>query len=182
MNILGLNAFHADSSAALVVDGILISAVEEERYARIKHYTGFPYQSINFCLENANLILNDIDIISINTSTNYNLFNKILYAAKNPLLIKNHINKFLYKKKKTDVNNFLYEYFGTTKKHNILKIPHHLSHAASVALTSAEDSGLVFSFDAAGDFSTIEVYGKKNNKNEICKSIDNLGSKITNKI
>jgi predicted NodU family carbamoyl transferase len=50
MNILGLNAFHDDSSAALVRDGILVAAAEEERFRRLKHWAGFPSQSIAYCL------------------------------------------------------------------------------------------------------------------------------------
>ena len=52
MKILGLNLFHADSSAVLLDDGKIIAAAEEERFTRIKHYTGFPTNSINFCLKN----------------------------------------------------------------------------------------------------------------------------------
>ena len=53
MKILGINAYHGDSSAALVVDGKLIAAVEEERFRRIKHWAGFPTESIRCCLKEA---------------------------------------------------------------------------------------------------------------------------------
>ncbi len=53
MIILGLNAFHADSSAALVRDGKLIAAAEEERFRRIKHWAGFPSQAVAYCLREA---------------------------------------------------------------------------------------------------------------------------------
>ena len=66
MKIIGINAFHADSSACLVIDGKLISAVEEERFNRIKHWAGFPIKSIKYCLEQSNLNISDIDHISIN--------------------------------------------------------------------------------------------------------------------
>jgi len=61
MNIIGINAFHADSSACLIIDGKLISAVEEERFNRIKHWAGFPIESIKYCLKESNLDLNDIE-------------------------------------------------------------------------------------------------------------------------
>ena len=61
MIILGLNAFHADSSAALVRDGKLIAAAEEERFRRIKHWAGFPSQAIAYCLSEAGIKLSDID-------------------------------------------------------------------------------------------------------------------------
>ena len=66
MNILGINAYHADSSACLVVDGKLVSAVEEERLRRIKHWAGFPLMSIRYCIEQAGLTLSDIDYIAVN--------------------------------------------------------------------------------------------------------------------
>ena len=68
MKIIGLNAFHGDSSACLFVNGEMISAVEEERFRRIKHWAGFPTESINYCLQSNSLDLSDIDIIAINMS------------------------------------------------------------------------------------------------------------------
>ena len=51
MTILGINAYHADSSAAIIVDGKLLAATEEERFTRVKHWAGFPAQAILFCLK-----------------------------------------------------------------------------------------------------------------------------------
>lgn len=65
MNILGLNADHAEASAALLVDGRLVAAAEEERFARIKHIAGFPTQAARFCLAAAGLRPEDLDIIAI---------------------------------------------------------------------------------------------------------------------
>ena len=73
MIILGLNAFHADSSAALVRDGKLIAAAEEERFRRIKHWAGFPSQSIAYCLREAGLRLADVDHIAVNQDSRANL-------------------------------------------------------------------------------------------------------------
>jgi carbamoyltransferase len=55
MIILGLNGYHGDSSACIVIDGQLIAAVEEERFRRIKHWAGFPTEAIKYCLEEANV-------------------------------------------------------------------------------------------------------------------------------
>jgi len=79
MKIIGINAFHADSSACLIIDGKLISAVEEERFNRIKHWAGFPLESIKYCLRESNLNLSDIDHISINIDPKANYFKKILF-------------------------------------------------------------------------------------------------------
>jgi hypothetical protein len=61
MYILGLNAFHADSSAAIFKDGVMIAATEEERFTRVKHWAGFPVQAINFCLREAGISLEQVD-------------------------------------------------------------------------------------------------------------------------
>ena len=65
MNILGINAYHGDASAAIVVDGQLVAAVEEERYNRIKHWAGFPAQSIRYCLETAGIDPREVDHVGI---------------------------------------------------------------------------------------------------------------------
>src|SRR5476651_293452 len=79
MIILGLNAFHADSSAALVRDGALVAAVEEERFRRIKHWAGFPSESITYCLKEAGLTIAEVDHIAVNQNNRANLTRKIGY-------------------------------------------------------------------------------------------------------
>src|SRR5262249_55269449 len=79
MVILGLNAFHADSSAALVRDGKLIAAAEEERFHRIKHWAGFPSQAIAYCLSEAGIKLSDVDHIAFNQVSRANLLKKLTY-------------------------------------------------------------------------------------------------------
>ena len=63
MNILGISCFYHDSAAALVRDGVLIAAAEEERFSRIKHDNGFPSDAIAFCLEQAGLTAPDLDYV-----------------------------------------------------------------------------------------------------------------------
>ena len=65
MIILGVNAYHADASAEILVDVKLIAATEEERFTRTKHWAGFPVQAIQFCLREAGVNLDDVDYISI---------------------------------------------------------------------------------------------------------------------
>src|SRR5437016_6461865 len=79
MIILGLNAFHADSSAALVRDGVLVAAAEEERFRRIKHWAGFPSQAIAYCLREARLSLADVDHVAVNQNSRANLLRKLGY-------------------------------------------------------------------------------------------------------
>ena len=79
MIILGLNAFHADSSAALLRDGRLIAAAEEERFRRIKHWAGFPSQAIAYCLHEAGAQLSDVEHIAFNQDSRANLMRKVRY-------------------------------------------------------------------------------------------------------
>ena len=96
MNILGLNIFHADTSACLVIDGKIVSAVEEERFTRIKHMLD-PINSIKFCLENSNLIEN-IDYIAVNLIVNIILMKNSNFLFFITFVI---LKKFLFSYKKT---------------------------------------------------------------------------------
>ncbi len=73
MYILGLNAYHGDSSACLVKDGTLIAAAEEERFLRIKHWAGFPSEAVRWCLFEAGINLEDVQHVAINQDTKANL-------------------------------------------------------------------------------------------------------------
>src|SRR5713226_5763400 len=85
--ILGLNAFHADSSAALVRDGRLIAAAEEERFRRIKHWAGFPSAAIRYCLDEARVDLNGVDHIAVNRDPNARLLKRAAFLiARRPSL------------------------------------------------------------------------------------------------
>src|SRR5262249_43370389 len=77
MVILGLNAFHGDSSAALIRDGVLIAAAEEERFRRVKHWAGFPRDAIAYCLREAGLSLADVHHVAVNQDNRANLVRKL---------------------------------------------------------------------------------------------------------
>jgi carbamoyltransferase len=81
MLILGINAYHGDAAAAIVRDGELIAAVEEERFNRCKHCAGFPTESVRYCLEAAGASLEDVEHIGISRDPSAHLHKKILYAA-----------------------------------------------------------------------------------------------------
>src|ERR1051326_8040322 len=85
MIILGINAHHADASAAIVVDGNLVAAVEEERFRRIKHWAGFPSASIRYCLAEAGVRLDHVDHIAVNRDPNARLWKRAKFVlAKRP--------------------------------------------------------------------------------------------------
>ena len=78
--ILGLNAYHADAAACLVKDGTLVAAVEEERFRRIKHWGGFPSESIRYCLTEAGISLADVDHVAFNSDNRANRWRKLGYV------------------------------------------------------------------------------------------------------
>jgi len=81
MIILGLNAYHGDAAAAIIRDGVLVAAVEEERFNRVKHCAGFPAESVRYCLQVAGVNIEDVDHIGISRDPSAHLHKKILFAA-----------------------------------------------------------------------------------------------------
>src|SRR5437870_8359684 len=88
MNILGINAYHANASAAIVCDGQLIAAVEEERFNRVKYAAGFPAQAIRYCLKEAGLTLAEIDHVAVPRNPYARLATKIFYALRMPSYVR----------------------------------------------------------------------------------------------
>jgi carbamoyltransferase len=81
-SILGINAYHGDASAALVVDGRLVAAVEEERFNRIKHWAGFPGESIRWCLETGGVPPEELDHVAISFHPGANLARRLAFVAR----------------------------------------------------------------------------------------------------
>src|SRR6185295_13297904 len=81
MYILGINAYHGDAAAALIKDGRIVAAVEEERFNRVKHCAGFPSQAVRYCLETAGIGIEDVAHIGISRDPSAHLHKKILFAA-----------------------------------------------------------------------------------------------------
>ena len=167
MYILGLNAYHGDSSACLVVDGKLIAAVEEERFRRIKHWAGFPLESIKYCLKSQNISIDQIDHVAINRNTTANIFKKALFAfAKRPSL--KHINDRLKNASRIgDIKAALCEGLGIKSeelKVQIHNVEHHIAHLGSAFYVSPFQNASVVSVDGFGDFvGTMWGTGEANN-------------------
>lgn len=153
--IIGVNAYHGDSSACLLIDNQLQCAVEEERFLRIKHWAGFPYNSIKYCLDSNGLSLSDIDHFAINTSPNANIFRKVLRT-----LLHRPNFKFIASrlKNRQERNNFLSELIqnfpNSSFKGKIHNIEHHYSHMCSAHHVSPFDESVTISVDGFGDFSS----------------------------
>ena len=106
--ILGVNAFHADASAALIKDGKILSAVEEERFKRIKHCAGFPNDSIKWCLRDAGISISDIDHIAINSKPSSNYFRKIKYVLTSIPSPQFLLSKWINKKQRADISKEIF--------------------------------------------------------------------------
>src|SRR3954470_9265955 len=83
MNIIGINAYHGDVAAVLVRDGQLVAAVEEERFRRIKHVTGFPAKAIDACLQMGGIGANDVDLFAVSRQPRAHLWRKALFVLQN---------------------------------------------------------------------------------------------------
>lgn len=176
MIILGINAFHADSSAAIFVDGIMIAATEEERFTRIKHWAGFPSYAIEFCLKEVGITLGEVDYICVGRDPKAKLWNKALYLIKN-LTKKNTLifDRLSNSKKLVSLEIQLANLSGLSVKKikpKIKYIEHHRSHLASAFFASPFDEAAILSIDGSGDFTTTMIAIGKGNKIEILDSID----------
>ena len=152
--ILGINAYHGDSSACLVGDGRLIAAVEEERFRRIKHWAGFPAESIRYCLDEAGVSLDSIDHVAINQDPKANLWKKIGFTlAKRPdfALV---LEKLRTRRKRENIGQELLRTVGGSFRGEIHHVEHHLAHLASAFLVSPFDEAVVVSIDGFGDFAS----------------------------
>ena len=155
MNILGVNAFHADSSAALVRDGVLLAAAEEERFRRVKHWAGFPTQAIAYCLNEAGLSLADIDHVAINQDSRANFLRKLGYLISHrpdPKLI---LERLKNRRSRLGTGDLLAESFPKeTFRGEVHQIEHHLAHLSSAFHVSPFDDAVVVSVDGFGDFAS----------------------------
>ena len=153
--ILGINAFHADASAALIVDGKILCCLEEERFVRIKHWAGFPENSIKFCLKESNLSIKDVDYISINTNPYAHIPRKIIYSFLNKPNLLFLFERFKNKQKRADISSYINSIFPNVSiKAEYIFVEHHLSHMASAFYASYYKDSAVLSIDGFGDFSS----------------------------
>ena len=155
MKILGINAFHADSAACIIIDGKIICAIEEERLTRVKHWAGFPESSISACLKIANMKIDELDYIAVNRDPNTHIFKKITFAITKKPSLKNVISRIKSRKIDTDISKMIAERFGVNKniiEKKIYNVEHHVAHLASAYYPSGYEDAVLLSIDGFGDF------------------------------
>lgn len=168
MYVLGINAYHGDAAAAIIKDGRLIAAAEEERFNRYKHSAGFPAHAIRYCLDAAGVALEDLDHVGISRDPSAHLHKKILFAATRvATLARSQIKDRIGNAAKVrDLKDDLARVFDVPKKllkarfHNI---EHHRAHLASCFFVSPFSRAALLSIDGFGDFiSTMWALGEGN--------------------
>ena len=174
MYILGLNAYHGDSSACLLKDGKIINAIEEERIRRIKHWAGFPAEAIKFCLRDAGITISDVDYITIGRNPSAHLTKKIFASLKklsNFSFIKDRVSNI---KKVTSMKSEIAKGLGVNESEiraEIKHIEHHRSHMASAFFVSPFEESAILSIDGFGDFSSTMIGTGEGNKIQVLDSV-----------
>src|SRR3989442_1461989 len=149
MNILGINAYHGNASAAIVCDGRLIAAVEEERFNRVKYAAGFPTQAIRYCLKEAGLTLQDIDHVAVPRNPYARLGTKLFYALRMPSFARERVKVLA---KFTGIPEALAAAFDADPKKigaKFHRIEHHQAHLASSFFVSPFERAALLSAEIA---------------------------------
>src|SRR5258708_12416851 len=154
MNILGINAYHGNASAALVCDGKLVAAVEEERCNRVKYAAGFPAAAIRYCLKEPGITLADLDHVAVPRNPYARLGTKLFYALRMPSFARERakvLTKF------TGIPTALAGAFDADPakiKSKFHRVEHHQAHLASTFFVSPFENAALLSADGLGDFAS----------------------------
>lgn len=174
MFILGLNAFHGDSSACIMKDGEILVAIEEERIRRIKHWAGFPIEAIKYCLKDLGLSISEIDYITISRDPSINKLNKIKHALFNTISLTTIKDRFLNARKVNSIKATLANGLGVHEdviRAEIHNIEHHRSHLASAFFASGFKESAILSIDGFGDFTSTMTSIGRNGQMEVIDSV-----------
>ena len=154
MYILGISAYYHDASAALIRDGEIIAAAQEERFSRVKHDLNFPRRSIEYCLKEAGITMADVDYVGFYDKPILK-FERILetYLAYAPRGIRSFLLAMpLWLKQKLHIRELLTKELGF--KGEIIFPEHHESHAASAFFPSPFQSAAILTVDGVGEWTT----------------------------
>lgn len=176
MIILGINAWHADSSAAIFVNGKMIAAIEEERFKRVKHWAGFPQAAIEFCLQEAGISYEDVDHFAIGRDPKAKFMKKLIYLATHPAGSFSAVKERIQNSRKVmSVDQELARISGLPPekfKNKIRNVEHHRSHIASAFFASPFEKAACLSIDGSGDFTTTMIGIGSGNTINILDSVD----------
>jgi len=179
MIILGISAFYHDSSAAIIIDGKIVAAAQEERFSRIRHDLSFPFQAINFCLNFAQTKVKDLDFVVFYEKP-FLKFERLLetyigFAPKGfrsfKVSMPSWVKDKLFQKKiiKKNLETISLSKFDESK---ILFTEHHISHAASAFYPSPYKRSAILIMDAVGEWATTSISIGENNKIQMLSEIN----------
>ena len=175
--VLGINAHHADASAALFRNGVLVAAIEEERMRRIKHWAGFPTQAVEFCLQEAGIGWQDIGTVAFGRDEYAKWAEKLRFMLGHPQQLTRYMKGRLSNaaggssvERKLQRMAEQSGVSGIQKK--LVKVEHHRSHLASAFFASGWNEAALLSVDGSGDFSTCMTGRGSGTQIEVLSSID----------
>ena len=178
MTILGISAFYHDSAAAIIQDGKIIAAAQEERFTRIKHDESFPINAVQFCLKYTGVNINDIDAIAFYDKPLLK-FERLLetYYGFAPKGLVSFIKSMpVWLKEKMFLKRMLHEELEKIEGYDKSKVKflfpeHHLSHAASAFYSSPYQEAAILTIDGVGEWATASIGIGRGNAIEILKEL-----------
>jgi carbamoyltransferase len=179
MNILGISAFYHDSAAAIIQDGEVIAAAQEERFTRKKHDASFPVNAVRFCLEYAGLSINQVDAVVFYDKPLLK-FERLLetYYAYAPKGVRSFMSSMpVWIKEKLFLKKLIWDGLNSVEKVDKKKVKllfpeHHLSHAASAFYPSSYERAAILTIDGVGEWATASICLGEGNRITILKELD----------
>ena len=171
--VLGINAYHGDVSAALLRDGELLVALEEERFRRIKHWAGFPTLSIQRCLEIAGISGRDLEHVAISRDPKANLVRKGLFALTKRPDLSLILDRVKNSRKVRDIHGPLARALSVRADDlpKIHYVEHHPAHLASAFFVSPYDDAAICAIDGFGDFVSTSMAIGRGNSFEVLQKV-----------
>ncbi|HVF61896.1 MAG TPA: carbamoyltransferase C-terminal domain-containing protein [Thermoanaerobaculia bacterium] len=160
--VLGLSAFHADASAAAVVDGRFVAGVEEERFRRVKHWAGFPEYALRWCAAEANGGgLDGVAALAVSRQPRAYLLRKAALALSHPKSLPRAVSRARNLAQVGTLESRIARAFGVAKAPPLHPVEHHVAHIASAFYCSPFEEAMCLSVDGFGDFvSTMSAVGR----------------------
>lgn len=178
MKILGISAFYHDSAAAIVVDGKILAAAQEERFTRVKHDASFPVNAIKYCLEYSGIELDDLDAVAFYDKPLLK-FERLLetYYSYAPKGWRSFIRAIpIWSKEKLFLKSIISKQLREINADHPIKVKylfaeHHLSHAASAFYPSPFEDAAILTIDGVGEWATASICFGRDSQIEILKEL-----------
>ncbi len=175
MKILGISGLYHDSAAAIIEDGKILAAAQEERFTRIKHDNSIPFNAIDFCLASANIKMYEADAVvyydqPLLTLDRY-IHNVIALAGESDYIVNERLDDIIFSR--LAVDRRLREHYGVLgREDKLLTLEHHISHGASAFYPSPFENAAVLTIDGVGEWATTTIGHGQNKYIKVIKEID----------